>query len=81
MHCCLKHDIPFRLRIAAYTVEEDLCGKKEHCRLVCFTYNVVSARLLGLAFFEAEHLTLLHNGERDRLLSYIVLDGSLFKDL
>ncbi len=81
MHCRLKHDIPFRLRIAAYTVEEDLCGKEEHCRLVCLADDVVSARLLGLAFVEAEHLTLLHDGERDRLLGYIGLDGGLLEDL
>jgi hypothetical protein len=81
MYCRLKHDIAFRLRIAAHTVEEDLGGKEEHCRLVCFADDVVSARLLGLAFVEAEHLTLLHDGKRDCLLGYIGLDGGLLEDL
>jgi hypothetical protein len=62
MHRRLKHDIPFRLRIAAHTVKEDLGGQEEHCRFICLADDIVLSRLLCLAFVETEHLTLLHDG-------------------
>jgi len=50
MHRRLKHDIPFRLRIAAHTVKEDLGGQEEHCRFICLADDIVLSRLLCLAF-------------------------------